>query len=86
MFGYKLENFQNQNYKIAEIEKAVLDYLYINPQIQSDADFFELRFNSQEFLAKADMQKFNQYLKVFKNKSLEKRAEGFLNFINNQKQ
>jgi len=86
MFGYKLENFQNQNYKIAEIEKAVLDYLYINPQIQSDADFFELRFNSQEFLAKADMEKFNQYLKVFKNKSLEKRAEGFLNFINNQKQ
>ena len=86
MFGYKLENFQNQNYKIAEIEKAVLDYLYINPQIQSDADFFELRFNSQEFLAKADMQKFNQYLAAFKNKSLEKRAEGFLNFINNQKQ
>jgi predicted transcriptional regulator of viral defense system len=81
MFGYKLESFQNQNYKIAEIEKAVLDYLYINPQIQSDADFFELRFNSQEFLAKADMQKFNQYLKVFKNKSLEKRAEKFLEFI-----
>jgi predicted transcriptional regulator of viral defense system len=81
MFGYKLENFQNQNYKIAEIEKAVLDYLYINPQIQSDADFFELRFNSQEFLAKADMQKFNQYLKVFKNKSLEKRTEKFLEFI-----
>ena len=86
MFGYKLENFQNQNYKIAEIEKAVLDYLYINPQIENEADFFELRFNAQEFLDKADMQKLNKYLAIFKNKSLEKRVEKFLNFINNQKQ
>ncbi len=84
MFGYNLVNYQNQNYKMAEIEKAVLDYLYINPQIETKADFFELRFNSQEFLAKADMQKLNQYLAVFKNNNLNKRVEGFLQFIKNQ--
>ncbi len=85
MFGYKLESYQNQNYKIAEIEKAVLDYLYINPQLATEADFFELRFNGREFQAKADMQKLSQYLAVFKNKNLSKRVENFLQFIKNQR-
>lgn len=84
MFGYSLVKYQNQNYKIAEIEKAVLDYLYINPQLETTADFFELRFNGQEFLAKANMQKLNQYLAVFKNKNLNKRVESFLQFVKNQ--
>jgi len=83
MFGYNLISYQNQNYKMAEIEKAVLDYLYINPQLETEADFFELRFNGQEFLAKADMQKINQYLAVFKNKNLNKRVDNFLQFIKN---
>jgi len=84
MFGYRLESYQNQNYKIAEIEKAVLDYLYINPQLETEADLFELRFNSGEFQAKADMPKLNQYLVAFKNKSLSKRVEIFLQFIKKQ--
>lgn len=84
MFGYRLENYQNQNYKIAEIEKALLDYLYINPQIETEADFFELRFNGQEFLEKADIKKLNQYLAVFKNKSLNRRVESFLQFVKNR--
>lgn len=84
MFGYNLASYKNQNYKIAEIEKAILDYLYINPQLETTADFFELRFNGQEFLAKADLQKLNQYLAVFKNKNLNKRVESFLQFIKNQ--
>ena len=84
MFGYKLESHQNRNYKIAEIEKAVLDYLYINPQLETKADFFELRFSAQEFLAKADMEKLNQYLVAFKNKSLSVRVGNFLAFIKNQ--
>ncbi|MDD5738974.1 MAG: hypothetical protein PHY72_03585 [Candidatus Pacebacteria bacterium] len=83
MFGYSLVSYQNQNYKMAEIEKAVLDYLYINPQLETTADFFELRFNAQEFLVKANMQKLNQYLAVFKNKNLNKRVENFLQFIKN---
>lgn len=85
MFGYLLQSHQNQNYKIAEIEKAVLDYLYINPQIETSEDFFELRFNGREFQAKADIQKLNRYLAAFKNKNLNKRVENFLQFIKNQK-
>lgn len=81
MFGYKLASYQNQNYKIAEIEKAALDYFYINPQLGTEADFFELRFNGREFLTKADMQRLNQYLAVFKNKNLNKRIDNFCNSL-----
>ncbi|MDP2951183.1 MAG: hypothetical protein Q8N55_02245 [bacterium] len=85
MFGYQLINYQNQNYKIAEIEKAILDYLYINPQLTTEADFFELRFNAHELLNKINLQKLNNYLVAFKNKSLKKRVDNFLIFIKNQK-
>ena len=34
MFGYKLVNYQNHNFKIAGIEKAILDYFYINPKLK----------------------------------------------------
>ncbi len=81
MFGYCLKKYQNQNYKIAEIEKALLDYFYINPQLANEADFFELRFNVQEFLARANITKLNNYLKIFNNKRLSQRIKKFLNFI-----
>jgi len=84
MFGYQLKNYQNQNYKIADLEKAFLDYLYINPQLATETDFFELRFNGREFLAQADMQKLNNYIAVFKNKKLGERVKNFLTFIKNQ--
>lgn len=85
MFGYKLVNYQNQNFKIAEIEKALLDYFYINQRFASEADFFELRFNGKEFLARADMAKFNNYLTAFNNNRLSKRMNKFLYFINKSK-
>lgn len=80
-FGYKLAMASNQQYKIAEIEKTVLDYLYLNPQMKNDANFSEWRFNSQDFLAKADLIKLSEYLKVFESKQLNNRAEKFLKFI-----
>lgn len=80
-FGYQLAEFGSQQYKIAEIEKAVLDYLYLNPRMADEASFFEWRFNGEEFLAKADPVKFMEYLKIFNNKRLEKRAKKFLAYI-----
>lgn len=83
MFGYKLVNYHNHNFKIAEIEKAVLDYFYSNSNLKNENDFFEMRFNIQSFKESADMEKFDRYLKAFNNKSLEKRIKKFLKFINN---
>ena len=79
-FGYRLGKIGNQQYKIAEIEKAVLDYLYLHPEMSASADLHEWRFNTDEFLSKADPQKFRTYAQVFGQKSLVRRAENLLDF------
>jgi len=81
MFGYKLVKYKNHNFRIAEIEKAVIDYFYLNPHLKTKNDFVEMRFNNEEFRALADKSKLNRYLKAFNNKSLEKRVKRFLNHI-----
>lgn len=81
LFGYKLEKQNGQVYKIAEVEKAVLDYIYLNPNIAEEADFYEWRFNSEEFLAKVDIKKLNEYALVFRNKSLIVRLKKILLFM-----
>lgn len=80
-FGYRLEKHIGQAYKIAEIEKAFLDYVYFNPKIADESDFYEWRFNSEEFLAKADMGKLQQYATAFKNKRLSVRIKKILALI-----
>lgn len=81
MFGYKLVEYKNNNFRIAEIEKAVLDYFYLNSHLKTENDFVEMRFNSEEFKILANIDKLNKYLKAFNNKSLEKRIKRFLNYI-----
>ena len=62
-FGYCLQQAGKQQYKLAEIEKAVLDYLYLNPKSTRKGDLQEWRFNAQEFLARADMDKVGEIFK-----------------------
>lgn len=81
LFGYKLVAYQNRSFKIAEIEKAMLDYFYLNPYLKDYADFKELRFNADEFNKLADKNKMQKYLTAFKNKSLKKRVDKFLMFF-----
>lgn len=81
MFGYALIGYQGQTYKIAEVEKAILDYFYLNPHLSSEHDFDGLRFNADEFGRQADRNKLRSYLNAFGNKSLTKRVNKFLRHI-----
>ncbi len=83
MFGYELRKYNDQYYMIAEIEKAVLDYMYLNSHVKNEKDFDGLRFNVSEFKAKADMSKFKKYLEAFGSKALSVRANKFIVYINN---
>ncbi len=83
MFGYKLLEYGNHRYKIAELEKAILDYLYLNPSINSIDSFEGVRFNKIELRTMLDFNKFNSYLNFFKSKSLASRTSLLLDFINN---
>ncbi len=80
-FGYSLVDYQGQKIKLAEVEKAILDYLYLNSHLKTESDFSELRLNLAELLAYWNEIKFNQYLTVFGNKRLNVRAKNFINYL-----
>ena len=82
MFGYRVvEHDKMIKYKIARLEKAVLDYLYWNKRIDSIVDFAGLRWDSQELSGLEDNPLFKKYLKVFDNKSLERRVDLLMEYV-----
>lgn len=82
MFGYELREHDGHHYQIAEVEKAVLDYLYFNSKVSDNESFEGMRFNTSELKEKLNIEKFNKYLDAFHNKSLVLRAKKFLAYIN----
>jgi len=80
-FGYSLAKIEDQEYKLASIEKAVLDYFYLNPSMNDEETFAEWRFNTMEFTARADMDKFARYLKAFDNAKMAARVKRFLAYM-----
>lgn len=82
MFGYQVvEQDKRIKYKIASLEKAVLDYLYWNNRIDSIDDFVGLRWNRQELSGLEDNPLLKKYLKVFGNKALERRVDLLMEYI-----
>ena len=74
-WGYKKEEKNNQNYLIAEPEKALLDYIYFNlSKIKNSFDLKELRLNS-ESLKILNWEKITEYLKIFNNQGINKIIE-----------
>lgn len=83
MFGYELREHDGHHHQIAELEKAILDYLYLNSKINDNESFEGMRFNVSELKERLSIEKFNKYLEAFHNKSLARRAKKFLTYINN---
>ena len=81
MFGYKIVKHGSFSYKIAEMEKAILDYFYLNSDLKTENDFYEMRINNEQLLSNLNLEKLNKYLAAFHNKALEKRINNFLKFI-----
>ena len=84
-WGYRLVDFEKQKILLAEPEKAVLDYLYVNPKLKTAHDFEGMRINVDEFKLHIDPDQFQNYLAAFKNKQLSKRASIFLNTLQNDR-
>ena len=82
MFGYQLVNYQNHNFKIAEIEKAILDFFYVNSRIKTEGEFEELRINRDTFQERVNIEKLKSYLAQYNNKALSRRINKFIKFIN----
>lgn len=82
IFGYRLVSDRGHTFKIAEPEKAILDYFYLNTHLNKEEDFAGLRMNGEEFKEQTNIDKLKKYLAVFENKRLEKRIHRFLKQIN----
>ena len=83
MIGYQvIENTPGIKFKIACLEKALLDFLYLSSKIQSMADFEGLRWNRNQLHDLLDHAMFTRYVKLFDKRALENRATQFLEYLN----
>ncbi|MBU4321559.1 MAG: hypothetical protein KJ739_10825 [Nitrospinae bacterium] len=83
LFGYKLVDYSGKKFKIAEPEKALLDYFYLNTSIQSKDDFAGIRIGKDQYFAQVDETRLVAYLNEFQQKSLAKRVKNFMRYIKN---
>jgi len=83
MIGYQvIENSPGIKFKIACLEKTVLDYLYLNSDVDSRADFEELRWNQIQLHDLLDHSIFSRYANLFAKRSLDNRVNQFLEYLN----
>jgi predicted transcriptional regulator of viral defense system len=83
MIGYQvIENGPGYKFKIAYLEKAVLDYLYLHSEIQSMADFEGLRWNRTQLHDLLDQSIFTRYVMLFNKRALENRVNQFMEYLN----
>ncbi|MEW6066955.1 MAG: hypothetical protein AB1610_01465 [Nitrospirota bacterium] len=82
-FGYNIVGYDNKHFKIACVEKAVLDYFYVRPDIKTEDDFAAMRINSDLFLKQINEDNLQEFLERFAKKTLAKRVKLLLKFIRN---
>jgi predicted transcriptional regulator of viral defense system len=79
-FGYEMGL---RGAKVACVEKAILDFLYLHADLVATADYESLRVDKQELAAKADAGRFNDFLSRFGSKALTLRARHFMEWVRN---
>jgi len=82
-FGYNIQKYNHKGFKIASMEKTVLDFFYLSPSLQKNSDFVTLRINKELFFQQVDENKLYYFLDKFHLKSLEKRIYGFMRYMKN---
>ncbi len=83
MLGYRVvEKEPGNKFKIACLEKAVLDYLYLHPAIQSKEDFEGLRWNQAQLQRLLDSAILTRYVGLFNKRALDRRVITFLEYQN----
>lgn len=82
-FGYTILRNEGFPILIAEFEKALLDYFYLNANLNTKEDLESVRFNTVEVQGKLNWEKFAQYAEIFNSPVLKKRINIFRKFILN---
>jgi predicted transcriptional regulator of viral defense system len=75
-FGYEVTHKDKLPVLIADIEKALLDYLYLAASLKTMKDIEGIRFNFMELQSRVDWDKLDKYSLVFNSKTLDNRIKG----------
>ena len=80
-FGYRLLDVDGYGAKMAEPEKALLDFLYFHPRV-ADQDAFEaLRLNVEQVRNDLNRETLEAYCALFESDALEKRLCTFTKYL-----
>lgn len=82
-FGYRLQKTGNLYFKIADPAKALLDLLYLRPELKSPGHIEELRLNRFELDQVLDLGLLQKWLAAFDNRALERRVDALVQWLNN---
>jgi len=83
-FGYEIIRYNGKSFKITSLEKAILDYFYINPHLKTEDDFASLRINTDVFFQKIKRRKLSAFCQKFSQKTLTNRINSFLEFLSSE--
>jgi predicted transcriptional regulator of viral defense system len=72
-FGYQILKIDNLPVRMAEIEKAILDYLYLSPKLKSMSDLEALRLDQSTLKNVVNWAKLDKYAKLFGSTALDKK-------------
>lgn len=81
LFGYRLEPYRNYRYAVAEPEKAVLDYLYLHPEIQAVEDLIARRWNKSALSEQITLEKLTAGESRIASPALSRRLEILREFL-----
>lgn len=80
-FGYRMEQVGKFYTAIANPAKALLDLLYLRPELQTDDHFEALRLNIAELHTLLDIPTYTMYLENFAGPALKHRGRKLLAFL-----
>ena len=80
-FGYEIIEYNSKHFKIASMEKALLDFFYINNYLNNKADFESLRINKDVINTRINRKQLREFLGRFNKKSLTRRINSFMEFV-----
>ncbi len=80
-FGYKLLQVNGSGVKVADPEKALLDFIYFHPKIADLVEFEGFRFNLAQMQMDLDFDKLHQYETIFNSKVVSERLNKIINFF-----
>lgn len=82
LFGYKIIGTEsNIKFKIAKLEKAILDYLYLHTEIASIDNFETLRWNVEQLEPIKENLIFSEYLQFIGKSALNLRVSILMEYL-----